>query len=142
MDILSREEERRYARDLAACTKISFEGKKLKLGIWGEADDFAKVRDNFYVLFELEIGQKHPNTNVLKVWPYLEENPQISIVLVQLFKSGARNEKGNRGQLAQWTADKMSSQLGPRFNYVKILIHPDDSLSGDFNGLQTFVFPD
>jgi hypothetical protein len=50
----------------------------------GEVDNYAIIEKNTYVFLECEEG-KNTNTNVLKLYPYLEENPQISITLIHFF---------------------------------------------------------
>lgn len=136
---MSRKGERAYAEAVAGKTGVPFIGAKRKLDSWGEVDDYAVVRDDFLVLFEFEKGQKHPNTNVLKVWPYLDARPNLTIALVQLFVAGAQNEKGSRGRLAQWVADRMSLEFGGRFLYFRLLLMPDGALSGDLAGIRAAV---
>ena len=59
---------------------IKFENFEFKLDNWGEVDNYAIIEKNTYVFLECERGQKHPNTNVLKLYPYLEKNPEIRFV--------------------------------------------------------------
>jgi hypothetical protein len=61
----------------------------------------------------LERGQKHPQTNVLKYWPWLEDDTTRQVLLIQLFGSNT-----SRRALTAWTAQKMAETLGDRFTYV------------------------
>lgn len=92
------------------------------------------------MLLELETGQKHPDTNVLKVWPYLEAHQGMVAVLIQVFDAGAQNEKGNRGRLASWVAEKMTAALGKRVSYDRLIRGPEGLISGDFEGLRAVIF--
>lgn len=98
---------------------IKFENFEFKLDNWGEVDNYAIIEKNTYVFLECERGQKHPNTNVLKLYPYLEENPQISITLIHFFFKENKTPK-NRIRLCNFVANKMKIDFGNRFNYKMI----------------------
>ena len=102
---------------------IKFENFEFKLDNWGEVDNYAIIEKNTYVFLECERGQKHPNTNVLKLYPYLEENPQISITLIHFFFKENKTPK-NRIRLCNFVANKMKIDFGNRFNY-KIITQND-----------------
>lgn len=99
---------------------IKFENHEFNLNGWGDVDNYAIVDENKYVFLECELGQKHPNTNVLKLYPYLEENRKISITLIHFFFSDNKAPK-NRLKLCDFIADKMKQEFGARFNYKKII---------------------
>ena len=56
-----------------------------KLGGWGLADGCVVLADGRLVGLEVEWGQKHPDTNVLKLWPYLKDDSALRVLLVQVF---------------------------------------------------------
>jgi hypothetical protein len=100
--------------------QINFENLEFHLNGWGDVDNYAVIDKNTYVFLECEHAQKHPNTNVLKLYPYLEENPEISITLIHFFFRENKVPK-NRLALCDFIADKMKTQFGSRFNYKKII---------------------
>ena len=99
---------------------IKFENYEFSLAGWGDVDNYAVIDKNSYVFLECESAQKHPNTNVLKLYPYLEENTEISITLIHFFFRENRAPK-NRLALCDFIANKMKTQFGDRFNYKKII---------------------
>lgn len=112
---------------LADKLNLNFENSKFKLNGWGEADNFAKIDDGVYVFLEVETSQKHPCTNVLKLMPYLDENKNIRIFLIQTFFPDSPGLNSSRGKLAGWTANKFKSILGKQFGYYKLVITHDFS---------------
>lgn len=91
------------------------------------ADFCCVLPSHSFLILEIEAsGQKHPNTNVLKVWPYLTENPETSVILVHAFLSSNPQLSGSRGRLCTWLAREMEVQLGRRFRYVRVVISADD----------------
>lgn len=103
--------------------ELNFDVCARQLGTWGRADRCVVLTPHRWLLLEVEGTQKHPNTNVLKVWPYLEEHPELSIALIHVFAETAPNLQSNRGRLAQWLARRMESQFGGRFEYHRVLIN-------------------
>lgn len=99
---------------------IKFENFEFKLDNWGEVDNYAIIEKNTYVFLECERGQKHPNTNVLKLYPYLEKNPEIKITLIHYFFKENKTPK-NRLALCDFIAKKMEEIFGNRFTYKKII---------------------
>lgn len=95
---------------------IDFETNELKLGKWGNVD-FYSQHENLLVLLEVEKGQKHPNTNVIKVWPYLEENPNLKILLIQIIRQENKAPK-NRIALCKYMGKKIESEYPDRFRFV------------------------
>ena len=96
---------------------IHFESSEFKLDKWGNVDFYYK-KENLLVLLEVEKSQKHPNTNVAKVWPYLEENPNKKILLIQIIREENRAPK-NRLALCDFLGDKMENVFPDRFRFVK-----------------------
>lgn len=96
--------------------KITFENFEFNLNGWGDVDNYAVIGENSYVFLECEFGQKHPNTNVLKLYPFLEENSEISVTLIHFFFKENKAPK-NRLNLCSFIADKMKKEFGNRFNY-------------------------
>ncbi|MGV0938715.1 MULTISPECIES: hypothetical protein [unclassified Empedobacter] len=99
---------------------IKFQHTELSLNGWGDVDDYAIIDDNNWVLLECENTQKHPNTNVLKLYPFLEENPELNIILLHVFFSNNKAPK-NRVKLCDFLADKMQKEFGKRFQYKRIM---------------------
>lgn len=98
---------------------VSFKNEEFSLGKWGEVDNWAQLSDDMLILIECEKGQKHPNTNVLKLYPYLEENPDKTIVLVHYFYPENKAPK-NRRALCDFIASKMENSLKDRFQYISL----------------------
>jgi hypothetical protein len=96
---------------------------ELALEHWGNVDYYSK-QGNVLVLLEIEKGQKHPNTNVLKVWPFLEENREIKILLIQIIHPENKAPK-NRLQLCKFTGKKLEEIYPDRFKYLLFHWHPD-----------------
>src|SRR5690606_6746903 len=98
---------------------IKFENYEFRLNGWGDVDNYAKIGENSYVFLECEFSQKHPNTNVLKLYPFLEENSDVNVTLIHFFfKENATPP--NRRKLCVYIADKMNKEFGNRFNYKMI----------------------
>ncbi len=98
---------------------ISFTNNEYKLGSWGDADNHCVLNENDLILLECEKGQKHPNTNVLKVYPYLEEYLDKRIVLIHYFFPENKAPK-NRLALCNFIASKMESSFKNRFQYISL----------------------
>lgn len=110
---------------------IKFENHEKKLNSWGQVDNWAKISSNTELFLEVETSQKHPNTNVLKIWPHLEENNEIRIFLIQAFFPNSPGLTSNRGRLCDWVAEKMKRELKDRFGYAKIIVSNDTILEKD-----------
>jgi hypothetical protein len=98
---------------------ISFSNQEYKLDSWGDADNFYEMNENDLVLLECELGQKHPNTNVMKVFPYLEKHSNKRIILIHYFFPENKAPK-NRLALCDFIASKMENSLKDRFQYVSL----------------------
>lgn len=102
--------------------QIHFQGTKYRLDGWGEVDNWARLDNGVFLFVEVETSQKHPNTNVLKLWPFLDENIGFRIFLIQTYFPTSPGLSSNRGKLSEWTANKLKSILGKRFDYYKLVI--------------------
>jgi hypothetical protein len=102
--------------------QIEVKGRQFSLHTWGNVDSWMEVRPNCYVFVEIEASQKHPNTNVLKLWPFLEEELQSKIFLIQTYFPNSPGLVSNRGRLAEWVAAKIKATFPDRFEYHKLII--------------------
>ena len=109
---------------------FTFELDEYSLKGWGEVD-FYGYHGEVLVLVEIEKGQKHPNTNVLKIWPYLEEHPNKSILLIQIIRSENKASK-NRINLCRFTGLRLENLFQDRFRYIFVNLKEGDSLELDF----------
>lgn len=98
---------------------IRFQDREFSLGKWGDVDNYCEVASNRYVLMECENAQKHPNTNVLKLYPYLEENPGVSIILLHYFFPKNQAPKSRR-MLCDYIANKIEQEFRGRFQYISL----------------------
>jgi hypothetical protein len=103
-------------------TEVEFEGRCLQLKGWGSVDKQALLKPNCYLILEAEEGQKHPCTNVLKLWPYLEAEPEKSVILVHVFFQGGKRRDSSRGRLGPFVGQKMADALNGRFRYCQLVI--------------------
>ncbi|MDZ7742221.1 MAG: hypothetical protein U5Q03_10825 [Bacteroidota bacterium] len=110
-------------RPIAEKLGFDFNPEEYSLDGWGDVDFFA-IENDVSILLEVEKGQKHPNTNVLKIWPYLEDNPDQKILLIQLIRPENKAPK-NRIKLCKFTGRKIEEMFPNRFAYVFYHWHPD-----------------
>lgn len=122
---MSKLDEASVAKLIAHQTGIEFTGRKFDLGGWGQVDDYASLKTDHYLFLEVETGQKHPCTNVLKVWPYLEANQQVTVLLVQVFFPDSPGCNSSRGKLGCWLGQRLEMLLGNRFRYRRLIVAPD-----------------
>ena len=92
---------------------------ELVLGSWGRADLAGHVVDQAVVAVEVERSQRHPNTNVLKYWPWMDEDRRRRVFLVQVFDRASANDS-SRQRLATWVGARMERELGGRFAHVTV----------------------
>ena len=105
-------------KEIIESVGIVVHNQEYKLNGWGNADLYY-FQEDILVLIEIEKGQKHPNTNVIKVWPYLEENPDKKILLIQLIHPNNKAPK-NRLALCRFFALRMQEEFAPRFRYIQV----------------------
>lgn len=104
---------------------VSFKNEEFSLGKWGEVDNWAQLPNDNYVLVECEKGQKHPNTNVLKLYPFLEENTDFKIILIHYFYPENKAPK-SRLALCDYLGRKMEKAFVERFQYVSLRCREDE----------------
>ncbi len=97
---------------------FDWEPQELTLDGWGRSD-FYCIKDNVLVILEVEKGQKHPNTNVTKIWPYLDTHPEKKILLIHVICSDNSAPK-NRIKLSEFIGNKMMQLYQTRFLYYLI----------------------
>lgn len=115
-------DEQKVSIFIANELKIEFNNKKFRLNGWGEVDNWCELSDNCYLFLEVETKQKHPNTNILKLWPFLFENSNFRIFLIQTFYPESPGNKSNRGKLGLWTATQLKELFKYRFDYKKLIL--------------------
>lgn len=104
---------------IAKALGITFINEEFSLGKWGDVDNWCELSHDTIVLLECEKGQKHPNTNVLKLYPYLEENSEIKVLLIHYFYPENAAPK-NRLALCDFLGGKLEQQFSGRFQYVSL----------------------
>jgi hypothetical protein len=130
--------EGKVARLLEKRLEVKFEKQPLCNQDWGKPDRWSKICSNKYLFLEVEKSQHHPCTNVLKVGPFLKENSNSQVFLVQAFFRGKSD--GTRVLLCKWIADVFNEKLfRKRFRYCRISVSKDcktideeDSLKKEF----------
>jgi hypothetical protein len=85
----------------------------------GRADNYC-IQNGWIVIFEMEFSQRHPEMNVLKAWPYLEEYPDKKIFLIQHIID-EKSVSPNRISLCKWIGKKMEAENKNRFFYHLII---------------------
>jgi len=99
---------------------IIFKNYEYSLDRWGDGDNYCPIGNNSLIFLECENTQKHPNTNVLKYWPFLEKNSSTRVVLFQYFFSENKAPK-NRLALCNFLALKIQELFPKRFQYIKLI---------------------
>jgi hypothetical protein len=135
---LARKPEDIVARAIERECAVVFPGS-LTLGTWGNSDRFARLGKKTKLILEVEFGQKHPCTNILKLWPYMEDNPQDTVLFVHAFFDDSAGRQSNRGRLATWLGKKMMNQLGDRFKFVRVVLNRDGSFANGLEALRSAV---
>lgn len=124
---MSKYDEMKVAEYLSEKLRIKFANSKFILNDWGQVDNYCKVDDNIYLFLEVETNQKHPCTNVLKLYPYLEEHKNQKIILVQFYYAKSPGLKSNRGKLSFWLGKKLQELFKNRFYYFR-MIYEEETL--------------
>ncbi len=114
---------------------VRFGGASRSLGPWGQADNCLDLPDGTFAVLEVEARQKHPCTNVLKLWPYLAERRLTKALLIQAFFDDSPGLNSNRGHLGTWLAGRMASDLGDRFQYCRLVLGRDGSFHDGLDNL-------
>ena len=102
---------------ISASLPYEFHFDELSLAGWGTVDFHAQER-GVLILLEVENTQKHPNTNVTKIWPYLECELTKKILLIHVF-TNKNTASPNRVKLCSFIGDKLESLYPDRFRYYK-----------------------
>ena len=122
---ISRKSEDKVVELLARKLDVKFKNEPFPHQEWGKPDKWAQLSPNKYLLLEVEERQAHPDTNVLKVWPYLRENRKAQIFLIQAFFPKRDNRNISRKLLSEWTGHELEKRFPKRFRYCKINISDD-----------------
>jgi hypothetical protein len=122
---MAKPDEEYAARLIVRDTHCEFMHKGLPIKGWGRVDKSALLKPNCYLIVEVETRQKHSCTNVLKLWPYLESEPKVTVVLAHLFFQGGKCRDSSRGKLGPWVGQKIEEALGDRFHYRQLVIDRD-----------------
>ena len=123
---MSKEDENKVADLISNDLSISFESNNFDLDGWGKVDKWVEISSNVFLFLEVESKQKHPNTNVNKLWPYLDCHQNKKVILIQAYFSNSPGLNSNRGKLSEWTAKQLESIFKGRFYYFKFVFQ--DSL--------------
>jgi hypothetical protein len=86
---------------------------RVPLGLWSFADCELWISEHIRLFVEIERAQKHPTTNVVKYWPWLDEEPARRLLLIHLF-----DQNTSRRQLTRWLGERLELTLPRRFIYV------------------------
>ena len=122
---MSREDERRVSELLNRRLPVTFTGRKYRTE-WGEADDHVFLTANRLLILEVERNQRHPGTNVLKIWPQLHSHQRLNVMLIHAFIESGKAMNGSRKLLNDWMADRLEKVYRRRFVYCQLIV------SGDF----------
>jgi hypothetical protein len=121
---VSREDERLVAQLLSKRLSIRLNGQKYRT-TWGEVDGHAVIGPQSLLLLEVERSQNHPASNVLKIWPFLQQNSHFRVVLAHAFFPDSRGLIGSRRLLTDWIAGTLETELRGRFTYCRLMISLD-----------------
>lgn len=114
-----------YSNLIAHEIGLTLENKEFNYGrVIGRADNYC-ITSEYIVIFELEFSQRHPEMNVLKVWPYLNNNPSKKIFLVHHI-TDTNFVSPNRIELSSFIAERIKADT-KRFEYFQILNEFDKS---------------
>lgn len=123
---MSEKDELRVSSLLSLILNVQFENTKYRLDEWGFVDNWSKIDEDCYLFLEVETSQKHPCTNVLKLWPFLEFHKSKRIFLIQSFFSNSPSLSSNRGKLSVWTGKKLEYYYPNNFKYLRIVFDEMD----------------
>lgn len=120
------ETEQTVAAVFEAALHVRFSGqygfRRVEGGEWGHCDRHAWLSDDILLVLEVERGQHHPEGNVAKLWPWLEENPGKRVLLIHAYTSDAVALNGSRDRVASWLAETMAKSLRGRFAYERRVV--------------------
>ena len=113
--------EAKMREALAAHLQLKFESARCELGTAEKVDGWVRLTERCWLILEVEEGQQHPSTNVLKLWPVLEKRPELTVILAHVFFATSRAARNSRGELATWLGSHMESSLHGRFRYRRLI---------------------
>ncbi len=94
---------------------------------WAFPDGIDDHHSGWTVMYEVEGGQQHPCTNVLKYWPVLEQDAVLKIRLVHYLVK--RPKSRNRWELSKFLGNKMMNAFPDRFDYTFLEIDAAENAS-------------
>jgi hypothetical protein len=106
---------------VARALSLVFRDKKLDLEEWGEADSYCELPGERFVVVEVETSQKHPTTNIAKLWPWLDARPKVRVLFVHAIMDPNPIPR-NRLRVAAWLGQKMEREYRGRFAYRRLVI--------------------
>jgi hypothetical protein len=114
--------EQKVRESMTNLVGLFFEKTKPNLGSREKVDGWIKLTENRWLILEVEDGQKHPTTNVAKLWRFLDGNPDTSIILAHVYFPDSKAIKSSRGELAFWIGNQIETLLTGRFYYRRLTI--------------------
>ena len=135
---MSREDERRVSELLNQRLPITFFGRKYRTQ-WGEADDHIFLTANRLLILEVERNQRHPGTNVLKIWPQLHRRRRLNVMLIHAFMESGKAMNGSRKLLNDWVADRLEKEYRRRFVYYQLIVSDDFRNVKGINALRNAI---
>ena len=96
----------KVSRTIEKLLDITFNNKEFPLDSWGHVDNWCQLSCNKLILLECEGGQKHPTTNILKVYSCMEAHPDIKVLFIHYSFPGNKTPK-NRTSLCQFFGKKL-----------------------------------
>jgi hypothetical protein len=109
-----------HSNAIGTALGLQLTGKEYSLDAYGRADNHCRLNESLLFLVEIEMSQRHPEMNVLKVWPYLQNHEDQNIILVQHIIDRT-SVSPNRLLLCHWLNDEMAKTLASRFRYHLII---------------------
>lgn len=88
----------------------------------GKADNYC-LYGGWLIAFEIEYGQSHPSTNVLKSWMFLDQELHERLFLVQILVPNPKKSiSPNRINLCDFIASKIKTEHSKRFVYSRFTL--------------------
>lgn len=84
-----------------------------QLALGCRADYGCQIDERRFLFVEIELSQKHPQTNVVKYWPWLDASEHRQVLLVQLFYGNT-----SRRRLTSWIGERLAELFGERLIYL------------------------
>jgi hypothetical protein len=89
---------------------------ELPVSLGSRGDRGCLIGGKAFIYVETERpGQKHPCTNVVKYWPWLEEDVERELALVQVFVNNT-----HRRLLTDRIGERMTQEFGKRLRYLQL----------------------